>query len=710
MPDSRFAARYLSWYNWFRSGSGPFMVGGKPYAIPNYNFQFNPAYSYNGALTTLSEGQSYGILYALMADHLYDFQQMFLVTLARHELTVANIAASKDIANNGPWGVELIQYYDRQGRAMLDAGRNSLKTMGWLTSDDYSSAGGLQAGISSTNAATDGDLVFIGACLMAWERWGVPDYKNWAMAALTDLANWSVKPATGRDVLTMGPYRDIAGGFHLPYIRSFNAATAVYPVDDQIIHNAEYFTTGDGIRFYRPSGATMPGGLTAQDGAGLVWPKYYVRVNDPFNISVYPTPADAIANTNKVNITSVGSGSINIIPYCTQKGLIGTDPSYMFPNLFRLFAKYDTANSGLWNSLATNAYGDIQYSINTSSTYFYPTYLIGVLAETGARAAFPADNPDYLDQVRVYTNLAYDDTTEAKAVLASTCDFNAGTGKYAPKTGREGSVWRYYVNSGLIPSKLGLPATNKTLGPGNVDTANNLFAVSLTSDSFRWSTGDPCTVTVSGTLPAPLALATTYYIRMKATNLISLHTTQAGAINDTNVVDLTSTGSGTFTIVNTQPTVQWHYRSGAVPIEGFSPYNAAAIMAQVYALNGANDANDIYNQWPSWLKTQANGSFVENNTDYYVQHVAGLTHAVIGGNGDYAKQGQNFIVGLTQSAAQSLISRINAVIPSYGTTPLVNGSNQYGVKILGPKAYGVLTSGEKTAAVKILPAGYKNVA
>lgn len=710
MADSRFSARFINWYNWFRSGSGPFNVGGVPYVMPNYNYMFQPAYSYNGALASLSEGQSYGILYALMADHLYDFQQLFLRTLERHELTVANIATCKDKLANGPWGQELIQFMDRQGRSLLDANRNSLKIMGWVWSADWSSAGGNQAGISSVFPATDGDVVFVAACLMAWERWGVPDYRDYALASLTDFANWCVKPASGRDVLTMGPYRDIAGGFHLPYIRSFNAASDVYPADDAIIYNAEYLTTGDYVRFYAPAGTTMPAGISAQDGIGSVWPRYAVRVNDPFNLTFYNTPADAIANTNKINITAVGSGTIRIIPYATAKGLIGTDPSYLFPNMFRLFAKYDTANASLWNSLATNAYADIQYSINTASTAYYPTYLIGVNAETGARALMPGDNPDYLDQVRVYSNLAYDDTPEARAVLASTCDLNVGTGKYEPKTGIQGSVWRYYLNTGMIPSKLGLPPANKTLGPGNVDVANDLLAVSLTSDSFNWATGDPCTLTTTGTLPGGLATATTYYIRMKETNLISLHTTQVGAINDTAKVNLTSTGSGDFTINCSAPTVGWHYRSMSVPIERYSPYNAAAIMAQVYALNGANDAESIYQQWPSWLKSQVNGSFVENNSDYYVQHVPGFTHAIIGGNGDYAKQAKSFVVGLTQANAQALISRINAVVPNYGVTPLANSSGQYGVKVLGPKAYAVLTSGEKTASVKLLPAGYRNVA
>lgn len=708
MADAGFSSRFTNWYNWYRSGAGPFRVGGDDYIIPNFNYMYDPAYSSNGALTSLSEGQSYGLLYALMADRLYDFQQIFLKTLARHELTEANIAASKDKTQYGPWGQELIQYMDRLGNSLFDVGKTSLKLMGWVASNNYSGAPSNYAGLSSVNAATDGDVVFIAACLMAWERWGVKDYRDYALASLTDLAQWCVKPAASRHVLTMGPYRAVFGGFHQPYIRNFDAATDVNAGTDAITYNTEFLVAGDAIRFWTPSGSTMPAGLVAQDTVGTTWPKYYARPINATSMYAYTSAATAIAggSTGRVNITAVGSGQVFVIPYVVQRGTIATDPSYLFPNLFRLFAKYDTANTAVWNSLATNAYTDIQYSISNVSTYSYPTYLIGVSAQNGNKSAVAGDNPDYLDQVRVYGNLAYDGTPEAKAVLASTCDLVSG--KYVPKAGLAGSVWRYYLDSGLIPSKLGLPAANKTFTPAQVNVATNQIVLDASTDSFNWATGTAVTITSTVAAPSGLSTLETHYIRMWATNIVSFHSSAANALAGTGIRDITSQGSGAHTIVCTAPQVGWHYRSPSVPIEGFSPYNAGAILAQIYALNGAADAQAFYDTWPAWVKAQTNGSFVENNADYYVQHVVGMVHGIIGGNADYTKEARSYVVGLTQQDAMACIGRLNAVVSGYAVTPLTNGS-QFAVKVLGNVAFAALTNAEKAAAVKTLPQGYVNI-
>jgi len=707
MPDASFSNRYKAWYAWYRSGGGPFAVGGEPFAIPNYNYQYNAAYSHAGALTTLSEGQSYGLLYALMADNLADFQKIFLITLDRHRLTAANIAASKDQYLNAPWGTEQIAFMSRTGQSTFDAGRTSLNIFGWVTSNDYSSNVGAQRGLSSVFAAPDGDVVFVAACLMAYERWGFPDYRDYALASLPDMADWCTLNAVGRAMLTMGQYRYDGGGFSKPALLDFNAATAPYlGPPSGIIASTEYYTTGDAIRFFRPSGSTLPEGLTGQDAIGAVWPRYFIRVVDPFNFKIYTTQANAIADTSPVVITAAGSGSITVIPYSTAKGLVATDPSYLFPLYFRQFAKYDLANSAMWNTMAANAYGDILYSMNTLSTYKTPTYLIGVDVETGARADYPANTADSLDQVRTFTNMALDGTLESAAVLSNNADLVGGN-VWVPKSFTAGGRWRYYLDTGMIPSTMGLPAANKTFTSGQISVATDQVTIS-TGDSFNWYSGAPCTLTTGGSLPGGLDTATTYYIRMVNYFTLSFHTTAAGAVANTSRVDITGAGSGTHTIVSTAPRVGWHYRSSSVPIESFSPYGACEILSQIWGLNGNGAAADFYNTWPSWLKQQNDGSFVESNTDYYVQHLPGLIHAVIGGNADYSNQAKSFLVGLTLAVAAGLISRINAAIPGYGTVPLRNSAGLYAVKIMGPAAFAVLTSLEKTATVKLLPIDYKS--
>lgn len=58
------------------------------------------------------------------------------------------------------------------------------------------------------------------------------------------------------------------------------------------------------------------------------------------------------------------------------------------------------------------------------------------------------------------------------------------------------------------------------------------------------------TVSSTVTLPAGLAASSTffYYIRVKDANTLTLHTTAAGALANTNRVDISSSGTGTHTI------------------------------------------------------------------------------------------------------------------------------------------------------------------
>jgi hypothetical protein len=75
------------------------------------------------------------------------------------------------------------------------------------------------------------------------------------------------------------------------------------------------------------------------------------------------------------------------------------------------------------------------------------------------------------------------------------------------------------------------------------DTVTSQLAV---SDSSSFYTGAPVVLTTTGTLPAPLALATTYYaIYIDATH-IQLATSRANAVAGT-AITLTTTGTGTHT-------------------------------------------------------------------------------------------------------------------------------------------------------------------
>lgn len=90
-----------------------------------------------------------------------------------------------------------------------------------------------------------------------------------------------------------------------------------------------------------------------------------------------------------------------------------------------------------------------------------------------------------------------------------------------------------------------------TFTSGNVSTLNN--TIDPTNDEF----GYICSVkfTTSGTLPAPLIVGTTYWMRGTPASLqdptmdlYQLYTTRLDAENQTNVIDITTTGSGTQTV------------------------------------------------------------------------------------------------------------------------------------------------------------------
>lgn len=94
------------------------------------------------------------------------------------------------------------------------------------------------------------------------------------------------------------------------------------------------------------------------------------------------------------------------------------------------------------------------------------------------------------------------------------------------------------------------------------DTAQNLMTVPQTVYDLI-DTGDACQLTTSGTLPSPLALATTYYIYKSATNRkVGLATSSPNASAGT-LIDLASFGVGTHTLTVSNKTVAGTFTADA---------------------------------------------------------------------------------------------------------------------------------------------------
>lgn len=94
--------------------------------------------------------------------------------------------------------------------------------------------------------------------------------------------------------------------------------------------------------------------------------------------------------------------------------------------------------------------------------------------------------------------------------------------------------------------------TIQTLGAWG-DRAVNFTAVAatdiLTASGHELVTCEPVQVSSTTTLPAGLAASTVYYARNLSATTLTLHTTAGGALNNTGVVDITDTGTGTHSLL-----------------------------------------------------------------------------------------------------------------------------------------------------------------
>lgn len=805
---------FNQWYTLAKSGA---MYLDKTYngvkfkIFRNYDFGEKSAYAEGGAPTTLTEGQSYAMYPALWANDPMTFELAWRHFSYNHRMNTANLGIAADRQNT--WNKEFMLFRDRNGNSPIDNGRTGLNLGGWVWTE-LKPGGVTGAGLASTYVATDGDLYIAYYLLRAFERWNLPDYRTEALAIIQDLAQYCVKQCGSDYYLIMGGYRD-QGGFELPTIRGFVSDSGnVYPVDEDIIADDVNLTTGDMVRIRPTSGSTAPAPLTGPivSGQSYTWQKYYIRVNGSFNLSFYPTQADAIANTNEIDITTVGSGFIDIVPFKNAGGVTASDPSYMRPEFFRLFAKYDTGNAAIWNNLAAKAYTLIDAS-QTGNYWKMPTYLWGVNNSNGTYTAYTgaaSASDHHPDAWRVFANMVFDGSTEALNVLKKNCDLSGST--YIPKTGLNGGIWRYYLDTGRIPavmyntpshvsfatanvdttansiSNIGyghsqagvyanpvffysggtLPAgltayrvywlsnvfgtvwkvhtteadalagtnpiditdqgsgthyfvTQQAFQPANVDTTNyTIKAVASTKfdpqySTWGYKTGDAVKIAVNtgGTAPSGLTANTTYYFRAVSLTECSLHTTAEGAVNNTNKVNITTQGTGTFMLFGAVPQVTWFARYNEVGYptwQELSPSGAMQIAFLKLGLNGKTEAKTFYDSLPSWMKNSVSALFVDNKNNYYDQHLWVMFSAAMGLNAHLNQHERGYYIfeGGTQTAnltaANNLIAQIQTT-QTYGK-PILNKVNNTDVAVpIIKEAYNSLTANQKGQVVPLLPSG-----
>lgn len=183
-------------------------------------------------------------------------------------------------------------------------------------------------------------------------------------------------------------------------------------------------------------------------------------------------------------------------------------------------------------------------------------------------------------------------------------------------TDAQGNIFR---SAPSIPTSITLVTpTNKTFASTDVVTATD--QITVTAHGF--TTGMAFTLTTSGGLPAPLALATTYYVIKVDANTIKVATSYANAIALT-AINLTTQGSGTDTIhvsagqasvtVNV-PTARITYKSGVkIMIYRFS--TAQQEYFQVTSIS-APTLNNTAVDSVAFVDTQADSAIIGNSLIY----------------------------------------------------------------------------------------------
>ena len=104
-----------------------------------------------------------------------------------------------------------------------------------------------------------------------------------------------------------------------------------------------------------------------------------------------------------------------------------------------------------------------------------------------------------------------------------------------------------------VHAKLGTAAANWQVCFPNFGERTKTFTAVAATDictaaAHGLTTGQPVRVTSTTTLPAGLTAGVTYYAHWLSADTFTLHTTNAGAVADTGVVDITDTGTGTHTL------------------------------------------------------------------------------------------------------------------------------------------------------------------
>lgn len=122
-------------------------------------------------------------------------------------------------------------------------------------------------------------------------------------------------------------------------------------------------------------------------------------------------------------------------------------------------------------------------------------------------------------------------------------------------------------------------------GAVNVNTTNDTFDVALNDDT--WITGMKVQISTSGSMPAPLVVATDYWVIRASTTTIKFATTLANALAGT-AIDITTQGTGNHTTTHTLRTRTRGQKMGAEE----HPIKDAEMRAHTHGLTDPGHAHN----------------------------------------------------------------------------------------------------------------------
>lgn len=202
----------------------------------------------------------------------------------------------------------------------------------------------------------------------------------------------------------------------------------------------------------------------------------------------------------------------------------------------------DTGVTGTWAS-GINAQGE----------------LVATLNHSGVQTAYSYDSGGTSTPTVSITNWMGQDTNRGKSVYEVQMDVESGTNVETPVLGVHQNLVKPYIRGCSVSgSTLTVPSwptaasivsqswamlAGTGIGNKTISGASS-SADTLTVTAHGMFTGQSVTVTTTGTLPSPLVVSTTYYVRVVDANTIKLASTLADALANS-TINLLSAGSGT---------------------------------------------------------------------------------------------------------------------------------------------------------------------